>query len=111
MNAENVSSGYTDADGLYEIELTTVSVETPQPSAFPLGQNYPNPFNPTTTIPFKLDNAGFVRLEVYSVTGQKVPTLINEYRSAGSHVVNWNGRDKSGHAVNSGPSLLRFDGY
>jgi hypothetical protein len=61
------------------------------PAEFTLDQNYPNPFNPTTTIRFGLPESADVRLEVYTVLGQRVMTLVNENRSAGWHTVSFNG--------------------
>jgi hypothetical protein len=61
------------------------------PAEFTLDQNYPNPFNPTTTIRFGLPESADVSLEVYTVLGQKVMTLVNENRTAGWHTVSFNG--------------------
>ena len=55
------------------------------PEDFSLGQNFPNPFNPSTKIQFRLPQAGHVRLEVFSVDGKKVRTLMDERRAAGVH--------------------------
>ena len=50
-----------------------------------LDVNYPNPFNPSTNIPFGLPHDGMVRLEVYSILGQRVATLIDGPLTAGVH--------------------------
>jgi hypothetical protein len=59
------------------------------PDDFRLSQNYPNPFNPATTISFELPQSAMVILSVYNIRGQLVKTLVEEWRDAGSHAVNW----------------------
>jgi hypothetical protein len=61
------------------------------PQRFALGQNYPNPFNPTTEIRFDLAAAAKVELSIFNTLGQRVATLINESRPAGSYRVSWDG--------------------
>ena len=56
---------------------------------FLLEPNYPNPFNPSTSIAFILPEAGEVRLEVFSVTGQRVDVVTAGYLPAGRHAVTW----------------------
>ena len=63
---------------------------TNQPTEFTLSQNYPNPFNPSTKISFTLKNNSNVTLSIYNIVGEKVATLINEYKNAGSFTVNFN---------------------
>ncbi|HCN36134.1 MAG TPA: hypothetical protein DIS94_00275 [Bacteroidetes bacterium] len=63
------------------------------PDKYLLSQNYPNPFNPITKINFELSNAGFVKLEVYDLTGRLVKTLINENKPAGYYEVEFNGNN------------------
>jgi hypothetical protein len=60
------------------------------PSAYALDQNFPNPFNPSTKINFSIPNEGFVTLDVYNSIGQKVATLVNETKTAGTYAVDFN---------------------
>lgn len=60
-----------------------------------LSQNYPNPFNPSTTINFGLKKAGNVEIIVYNILGNKVSTLFNGFKLAGSHSVLFNASDFS----------------
>ncbi len=63
------------------------------PDKFELAQNYPNPFNPTTQIKFGIPQAGFVKLEIFNLLGQKISTLINEEMNAGYHFINFDGKN------------------
>jgi hypothetical protein len=56
---------------------------------FKLHQNYPNPFNSKTVIPYELRERGWVKLEVYSLLGQKIIILVNEEKEAGLQVTHW----------------------
>ncbi|MEK7249485.1 MAG: T9SS type A sorting domain-containing protein, partial [Bacteroidota bacterium] len=60
------------------------------PANFSLSQNYPNPFNPSTTIEFALPHSSFVSLNVFTVLGEKVATLVADRLNAGTHAVHWN---------------------
>ncbi|MCX6833427.1 MAG: T9SS type A sorting domain-containing protein, partial [candidate division Zixibacteria bacterium] len=78
------------------------------PSGYSLDQNQPNPFNPSTLIRFAVPKAGDVQLQVLNILGQKVRTLVNEFRAVGTHEVQWDGRDDNGNAVSSGVYLYRI---
>lgn len=78
---------------LYKIVLTghELAVDA-QPEEQPLTLSAaPNPFNPVTNISFYMPADSDVRLTVYNVKGQKIESIINERRSAGHHVINWDG--------------------
>ncbi len=61
------------------------------PGEFALSQNYPNPFNPTTTITYSLPRGGEVELNIFNILGQQVTSLVDDYRVAGTHVVDFDG--------------------
>jgi hypothetical protein len=67
-----------------------------------LQQNVPNPFNPRTSITFEMVESGWADLGVYDVAGRWLRNLVREQRVAGSHRVEWDGRDALGHPVASG---------
>jgi len=66
---------------------TGVGAGTSVPEIFELAQNYPNPFNPMTTIRYSIAQQGVVRLRVFNLLGQQIAELVNELKSAGTHVV------------------------
>jgi hypothetical protein len=53
------------------------------PAEFALSQNYPNPFNPSTKIDYQLASDSKVNIELYSITGERVATLMSEEQQAG----------------------------
>ncbi|MBN2355163.1 T9SS type A sorting domain-containing protein [candidate division KSB1 bacterium] len=57
------------------------------PADFELLQNYPNPFNNVTRILFALPRSAHVTLEVYNIKGQKVAVLVDDYKKAARHEV------------------------
>ena len=71
---------------LWVIENGTASGFTFDGNGIPkriiLSQNYPNPFNPETKIPYNIQTAGDVSIVIYDLLGQKVRTLVNEFKAA-----------------------------
>lgn len=56
-----------------------------QPKGLQLFPCYPNPFNPETTISFELPDDGRVSLKLYSVLGEELATLLDNYLYRGLH--------------------------
>ncbi|MFQ6614895.1 MAG: FlgD immunoglobulin-like domain containing protein, partial [Fidelibacterota bacterium] len=83
-------------------QLAIASEESPVPVILALHQNYPNPFNPRTAIRFDLDRNSQLSLVIYDLLGREVRTLVNGYRTAGTHVVSWSGQDNTGRPVATG---------
>jgi hypothetical protein len=78
------------------------------PSDFSLKQNYPNPFNPATTIEYSLPKREDVTIDIFNLLGQKVRTLVDEYKSAGTYHITWDGTDTSGNPLATGIYFCRF---
>ncbi|MBS4035765.1 MAG: exo-alpha-sialidase [Ignavibacterium sp.] len=57
---------------------------------YELFQNFPNPFNPSTTIRFDLPEDGIVTIELFDILGQKVRTLLSEFKSANRYDLTFN---------------------
>ncbi len=99
----------SDTDSSYYVEFVYTNItglESPAgvPNKLYLKQNYPNPFNPTTQIEYGLARAGRVEISVYNMIGEKIATLVNDYRKAGKYTVEWNAE---GFA--SGVYIYRFE--
>ena len=73
-------------------------------SRFSSAQNFPNPFNPSTTIYYNLPKSSYIKLTVYDVIGREIVTIVNEYKLAGTHKIDFN----AGWLAN-GVYFYRFD--
>jgi len=80
------------------------------PEKFSLDQNYPNPFNPETKISFFIDIAQQIELNIYSISGQKIRTLVNSSLPEGRHWYIWDGMNSNGEEVGSGIYLYELRG-
>jgi len=78
-----------DNDGSFKYS-NTVQSKINKPSSFELKQNYPNPFNPATTISYQLSVFSHVTLKIYDILGNKITTLVNQEKPAGTYEVTWN---------------------
>jgi hypothetical protein len=105
-NAANNNSAFT-GDRIYAASFAfpefdpQVAVGDELPVARLLG-NYPNPFNPRTVISFSLPREQQVNLDVFTVDGRRVTTLVTGSQAAGTHEVTWDGSDHAGRAQPSG---------
>jgi hypothetical protein len=51
----------------------------------------PNPANPMTTVTYSISSSSKVKLDIYSISGQKVATLVDGRISAGVRAVKFDG--------------------
>jgi len=82
------------ADNMYLIDSLFVDIvlSVPRridgiPESYSLSQNYPNPFNPETHIQYSVPKSGHVRIEIFTLTGRKVQTLVDSYHRSGVYEI------------------------
>ncbi len=80
---------------------------TPAASTVLIGNN-PNPFSTSTDIRYSIKENTPVRLEIFNAKGQKVRTLVDASRTAGTYSEAWNGLDDKGLPVSNGIYLYRL---
>ncbi len=91
IHSVNVGGGFAKAASEEGPAIAAVQI----PEEFVLQSNYPNPFNPSTTIRFGLPEASQVTINIYSLTGEKVKTLVNGAYPAGYHTAQWDGTNEA----------------
>jgi hypothetical protein len=69
---------------------------------------YPNPFNPMARVACALAEPGPARLDLFTVDGRFVRTLLHERRAAGAFEILWDGTDGRGVRMAAGAYLLRL---
>ncbi len=98
INAGHPDPSFNDPDGsradmgaLYYAPGTFVHSQKGSllPDKYHLAQNYPNPFNPSTRIKYNLHKVSNVRLQIYSLSGQAIETLVDGFQTAGDHEITW----------------------
>jgi choice-of-anchor B domain-containing protein len=78
-----------DFDGTFK-EYDAIEANVSLVADFTIDQNYPNPFNPSTTIKFGIPSESHVNLEIFNSLGERVSTLVNEVKPAGSYTIDFN---------------------
>ncbi len=86
---------YSDTIVVTVLNTSEITPET-SPDQFDLAiVNYPNPFNPVTNFQYTLQSKSSVVLSVYTLTGQRVETLINKLQNAGTYTISWDASDRA----------------
>ena len=60
---------------------------------YKLEQNYPNPFNPSTTIEYRIPEAGIVSIKIYDILGREIKTLVNKFQLSGNYQIQFDAAD------------------
>jgi len=88
------------------VTMIGVIADTTHPE-YPTGeyrlyQNYPNPFMDETKFYYFLPEPVKVQISVYSLSGEKIKTVINSDQTDGMHYADWDGTDHNNRTVSSG---------
>jgi hypothetical protein len=78
------------------------------PAGTVLGRAWPNPGRSGTTIPFRLGAPAEVSIAVWDLSGRQVRQLLRGHRDAGSHTMEWDGRDDAGRVLSAGTYFYRM---
>ena len=97
----NERLAHSTRDAVVVIDYPPTDADSPAP---PRGAliNYPNPFNPTTTFALWLPDDGSVpaerdiAIEIYSVSGHRMRTLLAGALWSGRNEIVWDGKDDGG---------------
>ncbi len=78
-------------------------------SSFALQQNFPNPVSQATQISFTTPSQSNVSLNIYSVDGKEVKTLIESATmDAGTHSIGWDATGNDGARLTNGTYLYKL---
>ncbi|MDZ7724343.1 MAG: FlgD immunoglobulin-like domain containing protein [candidate division KSB1 bacterium] len=114
IKKEGAWNGDFDLDAV--VAVNYISTETliesnpsiSAPANFVLHPNTPNPFNPVTQIRFSVNQPGRITVDIYSITGRNVNTLVNRQLSVGKYEFQWDSTDDRGLPVASGVYMARI---
>ena len=68
---------------------------------------YPNPYylkksKSNLCISFELQKDAFISATIYNIVGQNIKNLYNGFKSSGTHIFYWDGKDNTGKTVTTG---------
>lgn len=90
--------------GLLSMPTKVNKVNSIKPESFNLYQNFPNPFNPKTTIQFDVAYRGYIKLDIISLEGKQIASLVDHEFEEGRYSANWDASN-----VSSGIYLYRLE--
>ena len=100
----------TAGDEGYSSEVwVTVPAGAGAPQALRLDPVYPNPFGARAYLNFALPGGGAAKLTIFTVSGRKVATIVDQTLPSGWRSVAWDGTDASGRPVASGTYFAKLE--
>lgn len=109
---EYVMVSTMDNEGIFIPAQKVIAPTDKYPDRYALEQNFPNPFNNQTKIRFQVPDVpgkfASVLLQVFSLNGEKIKTLVYGEFEAGTYQYIWDGTNDDGKLVSSGMYLCRL---
>ena len=101
----------THGNGVYKAVIPDMEYVKPEQNENKLsfGPVYPNPFSGQVYIPFVIPEDGRVRINIYTVSGQLLRTLLQGTQFAGKNIAIWDGLNSSGYPVNTGVYICQLE--
>jgi hypothetical protein len=65
-------------------------------------RSYPNPFRTSISVTYNVGVPSMIQVAIYSLTGEKVRVLADQYNESGMHTIAWDGRDSNGKKLPNG---------
>ncbi len=109
VRATNYWLRFAEDDGSSSVHGPAIAAAATSGLRLAMRPGEPNPFRTSTSISFEMPGAGPARLTVHDLRGRHVATLIEGSLTAGSHTVQWNGRDAAGRATAAGSYFVRLE--
>ncbi len=95
-------------DSFEVVPISGVAEGKNLPRRLLLESTQPNPFTNRVAIRYGLPVQTGVKVQIFSVTGELVKTVVAGEKAAGFHQVFWNGSDERGHNLGYGVFYLRL---
>lgn len=108
--AATATGGAYRLDGGFWLGAAPVVVGVPEfvPSRVSFLAPSPNPFASTTNLEFSLPTEGYVQLDVISLAGRRIRSVVSGLLPRGFHRATWSGSDERGTEVAAGVYFLRL---
>jgi hypothetical protein len=104
--------GYEVRGGFWSGPIQVTDAPPPpaaRPDRFAVFAPSPNPSRDRVVVAFDLPRETRARVAVFSVTGQRIRSLLDGVSAAGRHQVWWDGRDEAGRRVHQGVYFVRVE--
>lgn len=103
--------GFAVGDSVYQYSAVTGTEkekEKDRTGTMVLYNTYPNPARGTTTVSLSVTGKEFVSLQIFSVNGELIQTIIARELEPGNHSFQWDGENEAGEPMPSGEYIVRM---